>query len=115
MSRLQPVVDKFTGLEKPDDIMAELLEVLTEEVILPEPGNYYTFIYRPKTPNIEYDEFPLIACTEVQRWGIKGLNYHWGMMRNYTWEEVVGKFHVVKANEVEDARSLGYANFKINS
>jgi len=115
MSRLQPVVDNLTGLEKPDDIMMELMEVLTEETILPEPGNYYTFVYSPKTLNITDDEYPLVAVTEVKGWGFKGFNYHWGLMRNYTWEEVIGKFHVVKANEIEDARSLSYANFKINS
>jgi hypothetical protein len=115
MSRLQPVVDRFTGLESSDDIMQQVLEVLTEEVLLPEPGKFYTFVYRAKTPNIEYDEFPLIACIDVQRWGFVGFSFHWGKQRNYTWEEVIGKLHVVKANELEDARSLGYAKFRIST
>lgn len=115
MSRLQPVVDNFTGMEKPDDIMEEVLSVLDEEAILPEVGGFYTFIYKAKTPDITYDEFPLIVCTEVQRWGIKGFNFHWNKQRNYTWEEVIGKFYVVKANEVEDARSLSYAKFRMST
>ena len=58
MSRLQPVVDNFTGMEKPDDIMEQVLTVLDEEAILPEVGGFYTFIYKAKTPDITYDEFP---------------------------------------------------------
>jgi len=117
VSRLQPIVDKMTGLRDPEEIMLSILE-LTEDskVILPEEGGFYTFVYLPKTPNIEYDEFPLIACMEIQRWGIKGFSYHWGKMRNYTWPEVVGEFHEINAGqEQEDARSLGYAKFKLNT
>jgi len=37
-------------------------------------------------------------------------------MRNYTWAEVVGEFHELEAGqELEDARSLGYAKFKLNT
>lgn len=115
MSRLQPVVDKFTGIEEPDTIMEEVISVLDEEALLPEVGGFYTFVYQAKTPNITYDEFPLIVCTEVQKWGIRGFNFHWNRQRNYTWEEVVGKFYVLKANELEDARSLSYAKFRMSS
>jgi len=115
MSRLQPVVDKLTGIEEPDTIMEEVISVLDEEALLPEVGGFYTFVYQAKTPNITYDEFPLIVCTEVQKWGIKGFNFHWNRQRNYTWEEVVGKFYVLRANELEDARSLSYAKFRMSS
>lgn len=115
MSRLQPVVDKLTGIEEPDTIMEEVISVLDEEALLPEVGGFYTFVYQAKTPNITYDEFPLIVCTEVQKWGIRGFNFHWNRQRNYTWEEVVGKFYVLKANELEDARSLSYAKFRMSS
>tara|TARA_B100000902_G_scaffold143953_1_gene141388 strand:- start:8404 stop:8751 length:348 start_codon:yes stop_codon:yes gene_type:complete len=114
MSRLQPVVDSLTGLEEPDDLFLEIMEALTDKEIVPEAGNYYTFIYRAKTPQIRYDEFPLIACTEVQRWGFKGFNYHWGKIRNYTWEEVLGQMHVVLPREVQDARSIPYAKFRLS-
>ncbi len=117
MSRLQPIVDEFIGTEDPEDTMLEILNVLQDsKVILPETGKYYTFVYLPKTVGIEYDEFPLIACMEIKRWGIKGFNYHWGKMRNYTWPEVVGEFHELMAGqEVQDARSLSYAKFKLNT
>ena len=45
MSRLQPIVDEMTGLEDADDLMLKITEALTDIEIVPEPGNYYTFIY----------------------------------------------------------------------
>ena len=51
----------------------------------------------------------------LQRWGFVGFSFHWAKQRNYTWEEVVGKLHVVKADELEDARSLGYAKFRVST
>ena len=93
MSRLQGIVDKFVGTESPDDIMQDIISVLTNTEIVPEPGKFYTFIYQAKTPNIEYDEFPLIAFTGVSRTGFTGFNFHWALPRQYTWEEVIGQLH----------------------
>ena len=53
--------------------MLEPMSVLDEMEIVPEPGQFYTFIYTAKTPNIRYDEFPLIACTDVEQWDSKVL------------------------------------------
>ena len=94
--------------------MTEVLERLSEVEVVPDVGRYYTFIYRPKTPRIRYDEYPLIACTEVNQWGFKGLNYHWGSWRNYTWEEVQSNLHVIYPRELEDLRSIGYQKFELN-
>ena len=116
MSRLQPIVDKMTGLRDSEEIMLEVLDAIQDtKVILPEEGGFYTFVYLPKTPMIEYDEFPLIACMELKQWGIRGFSYHWNKMRNYTWAEVVGEFHELSVAELEHARSLSYAKFKLNT
>ena len=115
MSRLQPVVDMFRGIENPEDIFAEIMDVLDDMEVVPNPGDYYTFIYKAKTPNITYDEFPLIACIEVKQWGFVGFNYHWGKLRNYTWGECLSQLYVIKSNELEDARSLSYARFRESS
>jgi|TARA_R110001592_G_scaffold11657_1_gene57058 hypothetical protein len=115
MSRLQPIVDELIGLEKPEDIFTKLMEVLDNLEIIPEGGKFYTFIYKAKTPNIRYDEFPLIACTSVDKWGFTGFNFHWNLTRNYTWEECQSQLYVIEANELEDARSLSYAKFKMSS
>ena len=80
----------------PEEIMLLIMEIFTIEEILPEVGKFYTFIYNPKTPNITYDQHPLIACVDLFKWGFRGLNFHWQDYRNYTWAEVAGKLHLVE-------------------
>ena len=112
--RTEDRVDVCAGLTDADDKMAEVLERLSEVEVVPDVGRYYTFIYLPKTPRIRYDEYPLIACTELNRWGFKGLNYHWGKFRNYTWDEVQSNLHVIYPRELEDLRSIDYQKFNLN-
>ena len=114
-NRLEYNVDYIINLEDADDRMLAVTEILTETEIIPSVGRYYTFIYAPKTPRIRYDQFPLIACTDVQRWGFRGYNVHWPDFRNYTWEEVIGYLHLGYPLEMTDLRSIPYQNFKINN
>ena len=109
--RVSDLKRRIKGLVDSDDIMMEILQVFRETEVIPDVGKYYTFVYLPKTPNIQFDQFPLIACVDVQRWGFKGLNFHWGTVRNYTWMEVSGLLHIVKDNEIEYLRSLNYGRF----
>lgn len=102
------------GTRDPEDLMMIIIDVFKEEVLYPEPGNFYTFIYNPKTPNIDYDQHPLIACTDLQKWGFRGMNFHWRKYRNYTWEEVAGKLHVVRPNELDELIALSYGKFRLN-
>jgi hypothetical protein len=102
------------GSGDPEDVMLIIMDVFKEEVLYPEPGKFYTFIYNPKTPEIEYDQHPLIACTELHKWGFKAINFHWRESRQYTWEEVAGKLHVVKYNELDELISLQYGKFRLN-
>lgn len=119
-NRLEHVVDDIINLPDADDRMLALTEVLTEVEVVPDVGRYYTFIYQPKTPRIEYDQFPLIACIGLFKWGFRGINYHWAARsgdpyRNYTWQEVIGNLHLVYPLELNDARSIPYQSFKINN
>jgi len=98
----------------PEELMLIIIDVFKEEVLYPEPGKFYTFLYIAKTPNIEYDQHPLIACTSIQKWGFMGLNFHWRKYRNYTWEEVAGKLHVVRPNELDELIALSYGKFRLN-
>jgi len=102
------------GTKDPEDLMLIIMEIFKEEVLYPEPGKFYTFIYTPKTPNIEYDQHPLIACTDLQKWGFKAINFHWRKSRNYTWEEVIGKLHVVRENELDELLAIPYGKFRLN-
>jgi len=103
-----------SNVKDPEDIMMLIMEVFKEEVLYPEPGKFYTFVYNPKTPEIEYDQHPLIACTELQKWGFIAFNFHWRQLRQYTWEEVSGKLHIVKYTELDELLSLQYGKFRLN-
>ena len=66
--RLREAVGRL-DIKDPEDIMILIMDIFTEKVWIPEVGKFYTFVYNPKTPDIEYDQHPLIACTEIYKWG----------------------------------------------
>ncbi len=101
--------------DDPEEMMLEIMELLNNTVTpIPEVGKFYTFVYNAKTPNITYDQHPLIACTDLQSWGFKGLNFHWRQSRNYTWEELAGQLYIVQYNELDDLLAIPYAKFILN-
>lgn len=114
-NRIRPVLDKLIGIEDPDDLMEEILSVLTKTELVPEVGNYYIFVYFSKTPNIQYDAHPFVAVTDIFKWGFRGINFHWGQMRQYTWDEIVGSLHLVYDNEVKDLQELPFRKINLNS
>ena len=114
-NRIRSVVDEITGKEDADDLMINLMDVLTEGSQVPEVGGYYTFVYNPKTPNIQYDQNPLVAVTEVFQWGFRGINFHWGQMRKYTWNEISGGLYQINSDELADAREIPFGNIRLNS
>ena len=99
-----------------EEMMLEIMDALNDTVTpIPEVGGFYTFVYNAKTPNITYDQHPLIACTDLQSWGFRGLNFHWQKYRNYTWEELAGQLYVVQYNELDDLLAIPYAKFLLNN
>ena len=114
-NRVRSVIDGVIGNEDPDDLMIEILNVLQESGRVPRAGKYYIFVYQPKTPYITYDQNPLVAVTEVFRWGFKGINFHWGELRQYTYDEVAGQLYEVYADELADLREIPFANIRLNS
>ena len=99
----------------PEDMMLEIMEALNDTVTpIPEVGKFYTFVYNAKTPDITYDQHPLIACTSLERWGFKGINFHWRQSRNYTWEELAGQLYIVDYNELDDLLNFPYGKFILN-
>ena len=96
----------------PEEMMLEIMDLLKDTVTpIPEVGKFYTFVYNAKTPRIRYDQHPLIACTDLQQWGFKGLNFHWRQSRNYTREELVGQLYIVEYDELDDLLAIPYAKF----
>ena len=99
----------------PEDMMLEIMELLNDTVTpIPEVGKFYTFVYNAKTPGYQYDQHPLIACTSLEQWGFKGLNFHWQQSRNYTWNELAGQLYIVQWNELDDLMAIPYAKFILN-
>ena len=99
----------------PEEMMLEIMDALNDTVTpSPDVGNFYTFVYNAKTPGESYDQHPLIACTSLERWGFRGLNFHWQKYRNYTWGELAGQLYIVQRNELDDLLAIPYAKFILN-
>ena len=116
MNRIERIrADLNNKTNDPEEMMIEIMDALKDTVTpIPDVGKYYTFVYNPKTPNITYDQHPLIACTEIYQWGFKGLNFHWQKTRSYTWEELAGQLYIVNYVELDDLLSIPYAKFRLN-
>ena len=112
MNRIRQHKKDLIAMRDPDDKMLALMEILGESELIPErPGAYYTYLYRPKTPNITYDEYALVVITSIEQWGWKGFNFHWRRSRNYTFPEVSGKMMRVDEEELLDLLDINYAKF----
>ena len=110
-NRIEAIKDQLTSSD-PEDLMIEIMGALNNTVeAIPSVGKYYTFVYNAKTPNVQYDQHPLIACTDLFRWGFRGINFHWRSSRNYTWEELSGQLYVVNYDELDDLLAIPYAKF----
>ena len=112
VNRIQAIKDELETTNDPEDLMLMIMDALKDTVSpIPEVGKFYTFVYNAKTPRIQYDQHPLIACTDLQRWGFKGLNFHWRTTRNYTWDELAGQLYIVDYEELDDLLAIPYAKF----
>ena len=116
MNRIETIYEDLEkSINDPEDMMLIIMEALNDTVTpIPEVGKFYTFIYNAKTPNITYDQHPLIACTDLQSWGFKGLNFHWRKSRNYTWEELAGQLYIVAYDELDELLRFPYGKFILN-
>jgi hypothetical protein len=114
-NRIRSVLDNLIGNEDPDDLMIEILDAIQESGKIPSVGKYYVFVYNPKTPNVRYDQNPLVAVTDRFQWGFRGINFHWEKMRQYTWDEIPGSLYEVYAEELADLREIPFGNIRLNS
>ena len=114
-NRIRGISDSIIGIKDPDDIMLELLEVLTESPAQSvQVGKIYVFVYNAKTAQLRYDQNPFVEVDAVLPWGFRGYNFHWNEIRQYTWNEVAGGLYEVYASEVKDLYMIPFANFKLN-
>lgn len=116
-NRVRKIVGDLVGGEKPDDLMLKVLEAVKDTVTpVPIPNKYYTFVYIAETPNILYDQHPLIYCENISQSEDKniyfsGLNFHFPMQRVYRIDRVVGQLYEVDAGEIADLIEISYAKF----
>jgi hypothetical protein len=115
VNRIRAVTDSIIGIKDPDDLMNALREILTEGSKIPQAGKLYIFVYNAKTPMLRYDQNPFVAVTDVFPWGFRGENFHWGLMRNYTWNEMVTGLYEVFPSEVKDLQMIPFAKFRLNN
>ena len=112
-NRVLPLVESINGTEDPDDLMEDLIGLLSESRLSTvQVGKYYTFAYSPKTSGITYDEYPLVAVTEVLAWGFKGFNFHWNDGRQYTWKEIIGGVYNILDEEITDVRKIPFGKIR---
>ncbi len=107
MNRIEPELSKLQRISDPNFLMREIVDLL-DTSFPPESGKYYTFRYRAKTPNIAYDRHPLVEVVDVFNWGFRGVNYHWGEPRQYTWDEILGQIYEVTEEEFITLQSLPF-------
>ena len=89
-----------------------ILTRLTPARIVPKVNKYYTFIYKAKTPGVQYDQNPLIQCGDVYQWGFNGYNVHWGAIRKYSWNEVISNLFELSDEEFSSLQDVPLALFK---
>ena len=113
-NRVRGVIDGLIGVEKPDDKMEALISVLNETgKTSVSPGKFYTFFYSAMTNGIRYDEYPLVAVTDVYSWGFRGENFHWsGDMRQYNYNQIVGGLYEIYPEELSDVVELSFGKVR---
>jgi len=51
----------------------------------------------------------------VFTWGFRGINLHWGEVRQYTWNEIVGQIYEIYPYELADVQEIPFAKYRLNS
>jgi len=113
-NRISHILNDLIGTEHPDDLMTKIIGSLSASGRVPQEGKYYVFIYNAKTPNLRYDQHPMVAVTDVFEWGFRGINFHWNTHRNYTWNEIVDGLYEITHSELTDLDGVPFARFRMN-
>lgn len=109
MDRIKELLKNGAKGKSPDTNFADLIDILSPSVIIPDTDKYYVFAYKAKTPNIQYDQYPLVYVTAVFVWGFQGYNFHWEASRQYSWGEVITNLYEVTQEELNSVEVLPIA------
>ena len=106
-NRIRPLLDELTGAEYAEDIMDDLIPLLSDtQTQAPLPGKVYVYVYFASTPNILSDRYPIVQVKGVYDWGWTGMNLHIGKQRNYNFGRNTTPLYMLKPNEVQSALGL---------
>ena len=70
-NRIEPIMEELKEMSDPEDMMLLIMDTLKDTEVVPDAGQYYTFLYTAKTPRLTYDQHPLVAVTDIERWDLK--------------------------------------------
>lgn len=113
-NRIRENLNQLIGIEDPDVLLFKLFRILKDTTRRPVVGQIYAFTYSPKTVNISYDAHPLVAVTDIFSWGFRGINFHWGETRQYSWDEVTSPLHTIYKEELADVQQLPFGKIQTN-
>jgi len=115
MNRIESNIEDFKSEKDLGERMELIMYALNDTVApIPDEGNICTFKYYAKTPNIRYDQHPLVAVTELFPWGFRGINFHLRDYRQYTFQELGTQVYIVQRDELDDLLSLDYEKIVLN-
>lgn len=115
MNRIEPNIPDIKSEKDLGERMELIMYALNDTVTpIPEAGTICTFKYYAKTPNIQYDQHPLVAVSDVFPWGFRGINFHLRDYRQYTWQELGSQVYIVQQEELDDLMSLNYEKVVLN-
>ncbi len=64
------------GTNDQEEMMLEIMELLNDTVTpVPDVGTLCTFVYNAKTPEVRYDQHPLVAVTDLFPVGISWIEF----------------------------------------
>ena len=115
MNRIESNIEDIKSEKDLEERMELIMYALNDTVApIPDEGNICTFKYYAKTPNIKYDQHPLVAVTELFPWGFRGINFHLRDYRQYTFQELGTQVYIVQRDELDDLLSLDYEKIVLN-
>ena len=111
-NRIASIKEELKEMSDPEEMMLLIMDTLKDTEVVPDVGQYYTFIYTAKTPRLQYDQHPLVLCGNVYKWGFTAMNQHWGEVRQYSWNEVLSNVYEISEEEFQTLTNVPLAKFK---
>lgn len=109
--KLKSVLKRAPG-NSPTKNMELLMSTLGTSTIVPDVDKFYVFVYKAKTPGVQYDQHPLVLVTAIFQWGFVGFNAHWNDSRQYTWQEVISNLYEVEEDELPIVERIPFMKVK---